>query len=133
MNVSRCDQNRLPVMKSCNPSPSTSAYVAPCNCEKITSPAFFVEKLVMIGCSTNEREPSAAFFCSNHDNPKPCACSDVTTSLRPSRFTSYTAISAPPGLERVHRPKASGWYFHVDSGLLDSGLLDSSTPRLPDS
>src|SRR5687767_9550946 len=113
MNVSRCDQNRLPVMKSCSPSPSTSPYVAPCSCEKITPPAFFVEKSVMIGCSTNDRVPSAAFFCSNHDNPRPCACSDVTTSLRPSPLTSYTAISAPPGLDRVHLPNAAGWYFQV--------------------
>src|SRR5688572_5414640 len=108
----------------------------------------------MIECSTNEREPSAAFFCSNHDSPSPWACSDVTTSLSPSPFTSYTAISAPPGLERVHLPKAAGWYFQVpdsavpdsglldsalldsalfDSGLFDSGLFDSRTPRLLDS
>src|SRR5688572_18221989 len=84
----------------------------------------------MIGCSTNERDPSAAFFCSNHDNPRPWACSEVTTSLRPSPFTSYTAISAPPGLDRVHLPKAAGWYFHnCRSSIVDCRLGCSHHPN----
>src|SRR4029077_11331496 len=112
------DQYFLPTMKSVMPSPSTSAAVDPCGSVNVTSPAFFVAQVSMIMCWTNEMSPFAARCCSYQARPYPCALSDVTTSLRPSPFTSHTAISAPPLLARepTDRENATGWYFQSASG-----------------
>jgi hypothetical protein len=88
MNVSRCDQKRLPVTKSGIPSLSMSEKLEPCSSEKVTPPALEVEKSPMIMCFSKVMSPVALFFCSNHANPQPCACRLVTMSLRPSPFTS---------------------------------------------
>ncbi len=64
------------------------SHAVPCNSVERHAASILVLKLSITMWRTKEMSPLAARFCSNQARPKPCASRAVTTSFRPSPFTS---------------------------------------------
>ena len=81
------DRNDSAVTISCRPSPSMSSSAIAWISENFTPYGFSCGSLLTIRCWRKEMALLSR-TCSNQARPKPCASSEVMTSLRPSPLTS---------------------------------------------